>query len=96
MVETIWNTVFTLPRGPAAITTPFSTATRRKPLTRNSRPSISMHTQSGMRPWAVNTIMALITSSLSAMGSMNLPKLVIRFRLRAMCPSSASVAQAST
>ena len=54
-----------------------------------------MHTQSGMRPCAVSTIMALITSSLSAMGSMNLPKFVIRFRLRAMRPSSASVTHAS-
>ena len=53
-----------------------------------------MHTQPDMRPRSTSTIIALITRSLSAIGSMNFPKFVTSPFLRAIWPSSASVIEA--
>ena len=94
-VALIWNTVLSLPSIAAAITLPPPAATSRKPEIMNSRASITMHTQAGMRSDATSTTMALMTSSLSAIGSANLPKLVTRCRARAIFPSSVSVKHAA-
>src|SRR5699024_1522092 len=52
-------------------------------------------THDGIRPCPTSTTSADITSSLSAIGSMNLPKSVTRLRARAIFPSSKSVSDAA-
>ena len=75
--HTMVAAVLTLPDQPAAITRPCSTATRRMPDTANSRNSTIASTQPGIRPASTNQHIAAITSTLSASGSINLPKSVI-------------------
>ena len=94
MTAAICSTVLTLPDRPAAMTRPCSTATRRRPLTTNSRATNTTHIHADMRSRSTMTMNAVTVSSLSAMGSMNLPKLVTRPRLRAMRPSNRSVSDA--
>ncbi len=66
--------VLILPLHAAAITTPFSTAISRRPVTANSRAMMTMAAQLGICPQATKISTAANTSSLSASGSMNLPK----------------------
>lgn len=60
----------------AAITRPFSTATSRRPVTANSRASTIMTAHAGILPHWIKITMQEITSSLSAKGSRNFPKLL--------------------
>ena len=69
--------VFTFPDHPAAMTRPLSTATSRRPDTANSRAITITNAQSGKRPTEQKQAMAVSTSTLSARGSINLPKSVI-------------------
>ena len=87
----IWKTVFTLPHMLAAITTPASDAIKRKPLMINSRAMMIMTTQAAKRCWLERQIKAEQTNSLSASGSINLPKFVTKPRARAILPSKRSV-----
>ncbi len=48
-------------------------------------------THDGTTPFPVKTINAVMTSNLSASGSVNFPKLVTRWCRRAICPSRLSV-----
>ena len=73
-MHTMVLAVLILPDQPAAITRPFSTATRRIPDTANSRSSTTASTQPAIVPSSTNQQSAAITRHLSASGSMNLPK----------------------
>ena len=83
-IQTIVEAVFTLPDHPAAMTRPWSLATIRSPLTANSRTMTMRSAQAGICPCSTNQSMAAVTSILSAKGSANLPKSVMRFRFRAI------------
>ena len=76
-MHTMVLAVLTLPDQPAAMTRPLSTATRRRPVTANSRATTMSTAQAGIMPLSTNHSMADTTSSLSARGSINLPKSVI-------------------
>ena len=76
-MHTMVEAVFTLPDLPAAMTRPCSTAMSRRPVTASSRAMTTKKAQAGIQPTSTNQAMADITSSLSARGSMNLPKSVI-------------------
>ena len=69
--------VLILPDGAAAMTRCRSTAISRRPLTANSRSSTTASAQPGIRPHSTKKHIAAMTSTLSASGSMNLPKFVI-------------------
>ena len=60
--------VFTLPLKPAAITLPFPTATKRRPVTANSLVRTSISAQAGNLPHSQNMTNAATTNSLSANG----------------------------
>ena len=92
----IWNTVLNLPYHEAAITSPLLAATMRTPLTMNSRATIISTGQLGSDPSSISTSSAATTSTLSAKGSMNLPKSVTSPRERARYPSSQSVHEITT
>ena len=62
----------------------------------NSRERMMMQLTALMRPSPTSRMKAEVTRSLSAMGSMNLPKFVTSLRLRARCPSIQSVMAATT
>ena len=94
-IETIVTAVLTLPDLPAAMTFPLLAATIRIELTRNSRAIMMTTATEEASPSSIKAISAAKTSTLSATGSRNLPKSVIRFRLRAICPSRASVTEAA-
>ena len=87
----IWHTVLTLPHMFAAITVPFEAATRRTEVTVNSRKMMIISGTALQSPNLTKQTSADITSILSARGSANLPKSVIRLSLRAILPSKASV-----
>ena len=57
----------------------------------NSLLMMTITIQAGIRPSSTSAIMAALTSSLSARGSMNLPKLVTRLYFLAIFPSIRSV-----
>lgn len=95
MIANIWRQVLTFPDQPAAITMPRSAAIKRSPLTTNSREIITTVIQAGTICILLKQTRAAQTKSLSASGSINFPKLVIRLRLRAICPSKKSVMQAA-
>ena len=80
-----------LPHQLAAITTPESAATSLKPLIINSLAIMMITNHDGKSSISTKQISALQTSSLSARGSINLPKLVTRLHLLAICPSRKSV-----
>ncbi len=82
-MATICVTVFTLPHQLAAITTPSLAATIRMPDTMNSRAMIMRATHDGRTCCSTSTSNAAVTSSLSASGSMNFPRVVTSLRLRA-------------
>ena len=87
-------TIFALPRSLALIVCPFESATPRRPVTANSRPTMMNTIQAGTRSSSTKQMKAAEMSSLSARGSRSLPKLVICLRRRAMYPSSTSVVAA--
>ena len=70
--------VLNFPHQLAAITIPLSEAIRRKPLIANSRLMIIMTIHAGSLPSSTRQIIAALTSSLSASGSINFPKFVTR------------------
>ena len=80
----IWSAVFTLPSQLAEITTPCSTATARNPVTASSRAMITIAIQASSRSRATSETSAATIRSLSASGSMSLPKVVTLSRRRAM------------
>ena len=94
-MATIWLTVFALPQLFAATTTPASAATSRTDVTINSRKMMSSTSHTSATPSETKQTKAEITMILSASGSMNFPKVVIRFRLRASLPSRWSVYDAA-
>lgn len=65
------------------MTTLPAAATRRKPEMMNSLDKKTMAATAESLPSCTSSSMAAITSTLSAMGSMNLPKVVTSLRLRA-------------
>ena len=73
-MHTMVLAVFTLPDQPAAMTRPFSTATRRMPDTANSRSSTAARIQPAIWRHSTSQHRAAITRHLSASGSANLPK----------------------
>ncbi len=82
-IATIWTTVLTLPYHEAAMTVPSADATIRRPLTMNSREMMTNAIHAGSTSSSTSASSAAVTSSLSASGSMNLPKVVISLRERA-------------
>ena len=95
MIANIWRQVLILPDHPAAMTMPRSAAINLNPLTTNSREIITTTIQAGIICMLLKQTRAAQTSNLSASGSMNFPKLVMRLRRRAICPSKKSVMQAA-
>ena len=75
--------VFHLPSELAAMTVPLAATTMRRPDTRNSRATTSSSTHEFTRPCSSRKQRATMTTSLSAMGSRNLPKVVTSPLLRA-------------
>ena len=73
-----------LPSHDAAITTPRSTATMRSIVTASSRAMITIATHGAMRSSDTSEISGAMISSLSASGSISLPKVVTLPRERAM------------
>ena len=73
-----------MPSPLAGITTPCWPAAIRSPLTANSRAMITIATQAASRSRLTRLISAAATISLSATGSITLPKFVIDWRERAM------------
>ena len=73
------------------MTIPLSDATSLKPLMINSLAMIISTTHTGMSFKSTRHIIAEHTSSLSASGSINLPKLVTRLYFLAIFPSAISV-----
>ncbi len=84
MIATTCSIVFTFPSQLAWITTPCSAATSRNPVTANSRAMITIAIQAASRSSDTRAISDAAISNLSAIGSINLPKVVIAFRCRAM------------
>src|SRR3954447_17869563 len=89
------TTVLTLPSGLAGITTPCCPAATRRPLTANSRAMITIAAHGATRSSDTSVISAAAISSLSAIGSMTFPNVVIERRDRAMYPSRPSVMAAA-
>ena len=79
----ICSTVFTLPSQLAAITMPRSAAIARRPVTAISRAMITIATQASRRSSETSETSAAVTRSLSASGSISLPKVVTAPRERA-------------
>ena len=87
--------VLTLPNMLAAITTPACVAPRRSIVTASSRVMITIATHASRRPSETSESSAAMIRSLSASGSISLPKVVIEPRARARRPSTKSVSEAS-
>ena len=99
MISTImmfWVSILDFPQGVELTTTPCAAATERIPVMRNSRAAMTTTTHDGSSDCPARITSTVITSSLSARGSRNLPSSVTRLRLRAIRPSSVSVAAAVT
>ena len=79
-MHTMVEAVLTLPDHPAAMTRPLSTAIIRRAETASSRAMTTTKIHAGIRPQLTNMDMADRTRTLSAMGSMNLPKSVTWLR----------------
>jgi len=76
--------VLSLPHTLAPITCPCSTASRRSPVTANSRAMITIATHADSRSRETSATSAAVISSLSASGSISLPNAVSALRRRAM------------
>ena len=79
----ICSTVFALPSQLAAITMPRSAAIVRRIVTATSRAMITIATQASSRSSETSETRAPMISSLSASGSISLPKVVTESRERA-------------
>ncbi len=79
-----WSAVFSFPSQLAAITTPWSAATVRRPVTANSRAMITIATHAASRPSETSETSAAMISTLSASGSISFPNVVTSWRRRAM------------
>ena len=90
----IWSTVFNLPQKFAAITIPFFTANRRTKTTKNSLVKIMKTTQTSINFKFKKHKRAATIKILSAKGSRNFPRFVIKFFFRAIYPSKKSVIEA--
>src|SRR3954454_18628906 len=90
-----WATVLSLPQMLAGMTSPCSIASWRRPVTANSRAMMTIATQAETRLSDTSDTSAAVTRSLSASGSISLPKVETLFWRRAIQPSSASVNDAS-
>ena len=84
-----------LPRLLAEIMTPWEELIILKPETANSRQMITTTTHPEALPISTNGTSAATNNNLSAMGSINFPKVVIWLVLLAIWPSSQSVKEAS-
>ena len=91
---TICHNVFCFPSRSAESTAPRAPATRRSPVTKNSRARIAITSHPGISRWSRSVTNAAAISTLSASGSINWPKAVTKFRSRAIFPSSQSVIDA--
>ena len=87
--------VFSFPRSRAAITTPRSIAASRRPEIRSSRATIAATIHAGQTPSSISITSTARTSTLSAIGSSSEPSCEVTPRLRAIRPSSQSVAIAT-
>lgn len=77
-MATIWVMVLIFPHQLAAMTMPSEAARTRNPVTPNSLAMMMMATQEEMSPVSTKQIRAEHTNNLSASGSINFPKVVIR------------------
>src|SRR5574344_1114552 len=93
-IITIETAVLYLPHILAAITIPLSAATSLKPLIINSLAITIRTIHVGSLSSSIKHIKAEQTKSLSASGSINFPKFVIRLYFLAILPSSKSVSDA--
>jgi hypothetical protein len=91
VTATYWLTVFHLARREAGTMMPTRAATARRPVTTSSRPTITSTTQAATFSICSSETRAAATSSLSAMGSSNVPSVVTWLRRRARTPSAQSV-----
>ena len=82
-MATMVTAVLPFPKGEAAMTVPAEATTMRSPDTRNSLATITRSTHEETAPRSRRKQSATTTTSLSAMGSRNLPKVVTSFLLRA-------------
>src|SRR2546422_4560085 len=83
-IATTWAAILSFPVVSAARTIPSRAATRRKPVTANSRPASTMAIHASTTSWSTRRKRAVRTKSLSAIGSSSLPSLVIWPQRRAM------------
>ncbi len=93
---TFWLRALALPKRPAEMITFSAAATRRRPVTANSRAMITIATHAATAPVSTSDTSTAEISSLSARGSRKAPATVTMPRERASQPSSESVAHAST
>src|SRR6476469_5134146 len=94
MIAAIWRTVFSLPSELAVMMMPRSAAIVRRMVTATSRAMITIATQAASRSRETRETRAPMISSLSASGSISLPKVVTEPRERAKYPSRPSVSAA--
>ena len=87
MTVTICQAVLCLPSFSAGSTTPLLAASSRIPVMRNSRLMMTITAHAGMACSGIRQMNAAAISTLSATGSMSLPKSVSSFRFRAISPS---------
>ncbi len=86
-IEKNWDTVLCFPSLAAAITIPPAAHNSLIPVINNSRLKIIIIIQAGISLSSTKARNAASTRILSAMGSMSLPKLVIKFLFLAIRPS---------
>ena len=84
MIAATWRIVFTFPIQLAWITTPCSAATIRRPVTANSRAMITIAIHAASRSSETSAISEAAISSLSAIGSISFPNVVMAPRERAI------------
>ena len=82
-IAATWTIVFALPHPFAAMTTPCCVACMRVIVTDSSRAMMTIATHAARRSCETSATSAAMISSLSAIGSMSLPNVVIALRLRA-------------
>src|SRR5262245_55076027 len=95
VIATYWLTVFHLARREAGTIVPMDAATARRPVTASSRPTITTTIHASILSMARSETSAAATSSLSAIGSSRVPRVVTWLRRRASMPSAQSVMAAS-
>ena len=83
----LWAFIFALPHLLAAMTSPPSRATMRRPVTANSRMTITAAIQEAMEPSPTRAKKRETMRALSAIESISLPKPVTSLERRASLPS---------